>query len=257
MNGTVAEIWRFPVKSLQGERLDSAQVDETGVVGDRGFAIVDVESGKVLSAKRYGQLLDGSARTFADGSVMLTIPEVGDVAATDPRVHDLLTAWVGRPCRLEPRNRVDAARFDMSMEVDGDESTVFEWPCAAGSFVDVAHLHLLTTASVAAGASLYPDGNWDVRRFRPSVLIAVDDAEPSFLEDAWVDGEVGIGTVTAHVDFPTVRCPMPARVQPCGIASDRRIVHTLRDNHDTNLGVYATVTQTGRVSVGDAVDFPT
>src|ERR1700722_19753140 len=63
--GSIAALWRYPVKSMQGEELDSAEVTERGLLGDRAYALIDVETGKVVSAKnprKWGNLLDFRSR---------------------------------------------------------------------------------------------------------------------------------------------------------------------------------------------------
>jgi len=77
----VLEIWRYPVKSLQGERLDSALVGVEGIEGDRQWAIFDVATGFGLTGRREGALLHASARTV-DGRVEVVLPD-GSVAADD------------------------------------------------------------------------------------------------------------------------------------------------------------------------------
>jgi uncharacterized protein YcbX len=250
--GVVTELWRFPVKSMQGERIDAGELTPKGFVGDRQFAARDADDGRVLTAKRYGRLLLASARTEPDGSIVIVLPEAGEYAAVDPAIHDALTKWLDHPARLEPVPAEDAIEFEMSLNVDEPDTETFNWPCAPGTYLDLAGAHLLTTASLAAAADLYPDGEWDVRRFRPTALIDAGDGE-GFVEDAWVGHHVTVGEAEVEVNMPTIRCPMPTREQPGGLGRDLGIAHTLRDHHGSNLGVYCAVTRAGRVAVGDAV----
>jgi uncharacterized protein YcbX len=249
--GVVRELWRFPVKSMQGERVERGVLTATGLEGDRRYGVRDAETGKVLTAKRYGALLDAAARTTTDGSVVITLPDGVEVAADDAAVHDAISAWLGRPCRLEAPAEA-GAEFEMSFDAEHPDENTFVWPCAPGTYLDLAGAHLLTTASIAAAEALGADSTWDVRRFRPSALIETG-AGGGFVEDAWVGRDVEVGEAVVHVDMPTVRCPMPTRAQPGGLERDLRIAATLRDHHDNNLGVYGTVTTTGDVAVGDPV----
>jgi uncharacterized protein len=249
--GTVSELWRFPVKSMQGERIPEGELTPKGIVGDRRLAALDASDGRVLSAKRYGKLLMASARTESDGSVIISLPDAGEHAADDPAIHDVLSAWLDHPCRLEAPPAEQVA-FEMSLDADRPDEDTFDWPCPPGTFLDLAGAHLLTTASLRAATGLHPDGQWDVRRFRPTALIDAGDAD-GFVEDDWIGGAVTLGAATVSVDMPTIRCPMPTREQPDGIPRDLGIAHTLRDHHSSNLGVYATVTTAGRVAVGDEV----
>jgi uncharacterized protein YcbX len=130
-----------------------------------------------------------------------------------------------------------------------DEDTpLFDWPGPPGTWLDLADAHWLTTASLAAAAELHPDGEWDVRRFRPTALFEVPGS--GWAEDGW--SEVAAGTVRTEVLMPTMRCSMPSRAQP-GLSRDKAIGTTLRDRHDNNLGLYAKITEAGAISVGDEV----
>jgi uncharacterized protein YcbX len=130
-----------------------------------------------------------------------------------------------------------------------DEDTpLFDWPGPPGTWLDLADAHWLTTASLRAGAGLHPDGEWDVRRFRPTALFEVDGEV--FAEDEW--GAVDAGSVRSEVLMPTMRCSMPSRAQP-GLGRDKAIGTTIRDGHANNLGLYAKIVEAGAISVGDEV----
>src|SRR5688572_21061223 len=99
--GTVAQLWRYPVKSFQGEPVDELVIGPGGAGGDRILAVVDPAAKKVLSAKRYADLLLASARL--EGSrVVLALPDGSEHASDDAAVHDALSAWLGMDVRLEP-----------------------------------------------------------------------------------------------------------------------------------------------------------
>ena len=70
----ILELWRYPVKSLQGERLDAAEVTAHGLQGDRAYGIVDVDTGYVLTGRREPRLLFASA-AWHDGEVVITGPD--------------------------------------------------------------------------------------------------------------------------------------------------------------------------------------
>ncbi|MBI2708906.1 MAG: MOSC domain-containing protein [Actinobacteria bacterium] len=248
--GVVTELWRFPVKSLQGERLERATITAAGVAGDRVHAVRDRASGKVMTAKRYGALLDGAARTEADGTVVVCLPHGEEVAAGDPAVDDLLSAWLGTDVVLGRAGDPGSTAFEMSFDAEHPDREIFEWACPAGTFVDLAAVHLMTTASLAAAKARYPAGDWDVRRFRPNVV--VEGAGEGFVEDAWVERTVDVGGAALRGSMATIRCPMPSRAQP-GLARDTRVAATLRDHHDNNLGLYCDVVEAGAVGVGDGV----
>lgn len=245
--GTVAQLWRHPVKSFQGEQVEQLEIGPGGAVGDRTLAVVDPAARKVLSAKRYPALLMASARLL-DGAVVVTLPDGTEHQGGDPAIHEALSAWLDHEVRLE-RPPADVV-YPMEMHTGmSDESTpIFDWPGPQGTWLDLADVHWLTTASLAAAARLHPDGVWDVRRFRPTALI--DTTAEGWVEDGW--SQVEVGEVDSTVFMATPRCTMPSRAQP-GFPVDRAIGTTIRDRHDNNLGVYASVARPGTVRVGDPV----
>jgi uncharacterized protein YcbX len=245
--GTVAQVWRYPVKSPHGARVDSLDLAPGGAVGDRTLAVVDPVAGKVLSAKRYADLFMASARL--DGErVVLTLPDGSEHAADDPDVHRALSDWLGLAVRLEPPPVDGVFPMEMYSGMSDEDSPVFDWPGPPGTWLDLADAHWLTTASLAAITEAHPGGEWDVRRFRPTALI--EATASGFAEEAWTSIEAG--TVGSEVLMATPRCSMPSRAQP-GLGRDKAIGTTIRDANSNNLGVYASVTQSGTVRVGDSV----
>jgi MOSC domain-containing protein len=249
--GTVAGAWHFPVKSLQGEAVDALVFDATGAVGDRTWGIVDQATGKVLTAKRWGVLLEASARLEAGGDVVVTLPDGREHAAGVPGTDEALSAWLDRDVRLS-RPPEGGLPYELTMDPTDDESAVWDFATPPASFVDLAAAHLLTNASLEAGRRAYPAGDWDVRRFRPSLLIAAAGTTSGYEEDSWISRNVACGEVVFEPFMPTPRCAMPTRSQP-GLARDTAVSRTLTDHHDNNLGIYAQVVQGGCVRIGDDV----
>jgi len=245
--GTVAQLWRYPVKSFQGEMVDELDLNPGGAVGDRVLAVVDPAAKKVLSAKRYADLLLASARL--DGErVVLTLPDGAEHASDDPSVHDALSAWLGMPVRLQAPPADVAYPMEMYTGMSDEDTPLFDWTGPQGRWVDLADSHWLTTASLGSIASEHPSGEWDVRRFRPTGLI--ETSADGYPEEGWPTFEVGQAEV--QVLMPTMRCSMPSRAQP-GLARDMAIGTTIRDVNSNNMGVYASVTRGGTVRVGDSV----
>jgi uncharacterized protein YcbX len=251
--GTVAQLWRYPVKSFQGEQVDHLDLAPGGAAGDRTLAVVDPVAKKVLSGKRHPALLMASARLDDDDDVILTLPDGTSHAASDPAVHDALSAWLDLDVRLERPPADVVFPMEMHTGMSDDTTPIFDWPGPPGTWLDLADAHWLTTASLASVAALHPDGAWDVRRFRPTALIdtaLVDTAGEGWPEDGW--SSIEVGGARSEVLMPTPRCTMPSRAQP-GLEVDKAIGTTIRDRHDNNLGVYASITLGGAVHLGDTV----
>ena len=289
----VAQLWRFPVKSMQGESVDSIVIDERGVVGDRRWALVDESDGKVVSAKnprKWKTLLEVSAafvdEPTADSTappVVVTLPDGTavrtDVAGDD--ASDVLSRYLGRDVRLTtevppspkfeetwpaeveglgPENLIVASRIGM----DGDDSVsnLDLATAAAGTFFDLARLHLLTTSTLAAlqAAHTASSGDFDVRRYRPNVL--VEGADEGFAENEWLGRTVSLGGGGAamQVSIPTMRCIMTTMAQP-GLARDVSLLQTISRENRREIfggqwaccGVYGDVAGGGEVRVGDEV----
>jgi hypothetical protein len=270
--GTVCELWRYPVKSLQGEPVDrlvlTADPDGSGVVGDRAWGIVDRGTGHVLSAKTVPALLHAVASSSAEGTgaVAITLPD-GTALTSDDRVacDRALSAWLGRDVGLRPaaaRAEAEGAAgsFQMTFDPPDDDAELVELDMPPGSFVDLAGVHVLTTGSLATMAVARPDGDWAPRRFRPNVLVDTG-AATGHPEDAWVGGRLGVGPATLEVGMRTVRCAMPLRAQPAlgdrpALARDVEVYRTMAQRHDNHLGAYAEVVVAGTVSLGDPVTAP-
>ena len=234
----VLELWRYPVKSLQGEQLDSAEVTRDGLEGDRRYAIYDVETGFGLTARRVPELLFASARLRDDGSVDITLPD-GALARND----DALSAWLGRPVTLRSLDADVPRRYENPV-VDFEHERERDWAPfegAPGAFHDSpgARVSLVSTATI---------GEWDRRRFRSNMLLEGEG------EDSLVGSQVALGEAVIEVGMQIERCVMTVRPQPGGIERDLGVLRTIARERDTCLAVGAVVTQPGRVAVGDALE---
>ncbi len=249
--GRVAALHRYPVKSFQGERLDRVAFGPRGMEGDRRLGVVEAASGHVLSAKRVHELLDADARTTPTG-IEVRVPGGDWLPAPSAAAGAAVSRWLGVDVRVEPPPADGARPFTMSFNLDDETQDVFEWAGPAGTFFDLADVHVLTTASIAAAAAEHPDGEWAVDRFRPTVLIEADGE--GYVEDAWVGGRLRFGGVEVVADQPTIRCPMTTRPQN-GLGRDLDILKTINHHHGGNLGLYCTLAGAGEVAVGDPVVF--
>ena len=254
--GTVQACWRYPVKSMQGLAVDALQLFERGVVGDRVRALIEDEGGHLLSAKRAAALLDASADDHS-----ITLPDGTVMEWDDADVDARLSAWLGKPVRLSEPLPGHQVSYEMTFDPPDDDAELFEIPTPEGTFVDLAPLHIVSTATLEGAAGLRPDLNWDVRRFRPNLVLDIG-GEP-FVENGWVGRSLRFASgATIRISQPTVRCAMPLRSQPehAGrVALGRqpelfRAMSELNTEHPNHLGAYVDVEVPGRVAVGDTVE---
>lgn len=272
--GTVREVWRYPVKSMRGERLEAAQLGERGIAGDRVYALRDAVTGKFASAKRprlWGALLQCVARTDATtGAVSITLPDGRQVTAGQDDVNAAFATLTGRAVALvdEAPERPEIERYWPDVEGlalrDMVTSNVIALGAPAGGFFDFAPLHLLTTSSLATLAALYPSGHVDRRRFRPNFFIEAPDDARGFMENDWVGRTILVGReVRLRITNPVPRCVVPTLPQDDlredigilrAIAEHNRPVIPARDDARLPaLGVYASVEREGVVAPGDVV----
>jgi uncharacterized protein YcbX len=261
---SVVGLWRYPVKSMLGEELNSAEVTERGVVGDRQFAVVDRETGKIAGAKnprKWGNFFDFRA-AYAEppraGSalpeVRLTLPDGSHATSEQPDLEQALSHALGREVAFA---RAQSDRGDKAEEywpdMDGldfrDTVTDFELP--EGTFFDLAVVHLLTTGTIDRLRELYPEGRFEARRFRPNVVVST--AEPGFVENDWIGHTVAIGNeVRLAITGPCGRCVMTTLSQG-DLPKDPGILRTAAQNNQANVGVYADVVAGGTIRRGDPV----
>jgi len=233
----VLELWRYPVKSLQGERLDEAAIDVLGIAGDRRWALFDRDTGLGLTARRVPELLFGSAR-IRDGGVEVVLPD--GTVTTDEGV---LSDWLGR--RVELRTADERSEAAPTYETPADEDVPdptewLQWEGAPGPFHDSPRIRL----SLVSTGTL---GTWDRRRFRANVLL--DGAG----EDELRGVEARLGGVRLRFGLPVSRCVMTTRPQPGGIARDTSVLKTIHRERDGNLAVRAAVLEPGIVRTGDVL----
>lgn len=246
---TVIKLGRYPFKSFQGEAPDAVDIDQSGVPGDRRWAVVDPATGKALSAKRVPPLLDAAALTTADG-VEVTLPDGSRYLCGDPALEKAVSTWLDRDVRIEQADPAAPRSYEFNVSSEDESSPIVDINCPPGTFLDLAAVHVLTTASLRAMAERHPEGQWVPSRFRPTIV--VEDDGDGFVEDAWVGRPVTVGTAVLQPFMPTVRCAMVTRPQQ-GLPRDLDIAKTINREHGGSLGVYCVVAQPGRVELGDSL----
>ena len=237
--GRVSELWRYPVKSLLGERLEETSVTTTGFFGDRRFAIRALSSGHVLSAKKFSRLLTGRA-ALTNGTVTVTLPERPALPIDDPGLPDAFSEWLGFDVEI-----ASVPDQDIRPEIEGDNG-VFRG--RAGAFFDSSPVHIVTTSTLEALTTLHPSGRFDPRRFRPNIVLTAD--EPGFVEETWIGKSFLVGEVELEIMKPCRRCVMTTHAQE-DLPVDRDILRTVNQQNDEVVGVYGIARREGRIWAGD------
>lgn len=224
-------LWRYPVKSMQGESVDAVDVGLHGIVGDRGFGLYDPAADVVLTGRRDPKLL--FATGHADGSV--TLPD-----GTRTTNDGVLSDWIGRPINLRAATEGEAASYELDSDWENDSGAVLRWRGAQGAFHD-------STRTQVSILSIDSTGDHDLRRFRANVIVDGGD------ERELLDKSVRIGDVVLSVVKGIDRCVMVTREQPDGIERDLDVLRAIQRDRENELGVGALVWQVGTVRGGDAV----
>ena len=229
----VVQLWRYPVKSMAGERVTTTAVHATGFEGDRRWGVVDCETGRVLTAKRDKRLLFASARMVAPDRVEIRLPDgsLADDAA--------LSRWLDRPVAVERAGSVGGI-YENPRDFESETDWV-TWQGPPEAWHDSARVSLVSMATL---------GHWDQRRFRPNVIFEGHG------EDALVGHLVQIAGVALEVTKQIDRCVMVTRAQP-GIEADLDILRTINRTRDTYLAVGARVAHPGQLAVGDELTLGT
>lgn len=279
----ISAIWRYPVKSMAGERVQTAAIGDLGLHADRTWAVRDRELGATTSAKRLPALMWCTARYAAPPpadagpghapEVLIGFPDGQEVSSADPAVHRTLSAYLDRDVELRPLPPVsDRAQYRTPMATKADLRTIFglapedplpdlsmfpirklaeitRYATPLGSYADAYPVHLLSEQSLNTMAALAPGSEFDVRRFRPTILVDAPTGSPHPELD-WCGGTVHAPHADLAPLIPTIRCAMPSLDQP-GLERDPAVTRTVAAHSRRCLGVYGTVAKAGRIAEGD------
>jgi len=210
----VSELWRYPVKSMRGERIDVADIRRDGIVGDR-IVHVRESSGRVATSRFRPGLLGLAGTLGADGE-----PLVDGVPWSEPSVLDRVRAVT------EPR--AELVRFD------GED---------VGQRFDVLPLTVLTESMARAVG-------YDHRRFRPNMLIG---GAPDGAELGWPGYGLRIGDALIGVRNRRSRCVMTT-FDPDTLDQDPMVLLHVVRSFDGRVALDCWVEEPGAARVGDPVE---
>lgn len=278
--GTVSQLWRYPVKSMAGERLETAAMTWRGIPGDRGWAVYDETRNGITGAKRLPQLRACRVRyssepVAGEGSppAVLTLPNGTSVSTESDDAARGLSTLVGRAVTLRalgpagsesaPRLTLEgespeAARALMGLLPDEPEADMSEFSperirlLRQGNFFDAFPIHLLTRTTLNTLARLAPETIWDELRFRPNILMEADDAE-GYPELGWIKRRLRVSGAVIEVVTGCPRCVVTTQAVD-DVPQDHRVMRTLVRETRHLAGIYARVVEEGTVRAGDPVD---
>jgi hypothetical protein len=280
--GTIKEIWRYPVKGMAGERLEHCRLGTMGLNGDRIWALRDDARKEIQSCKFRPELLLCSARcrsgdaTGSGEQVDVSFPDGSLLGSDNAEIHAMLSMLTGHASTLEPlrpdteldfyrRHKLDdhtwldelKATFDREAEEPLPDfsqlsQSAVDFVSLPGTFFLVTPFHMVTTATLTHLQNINPQSDWDVRRFRPNVVIETDPGAEGLLEQTWIGRQLVLGNATVDCTETAPRCGAVTRAQH-DFAADKSILRTIVKDADQNVGVYGTVTNSANLCIGDFV----
>jgi uncharacterized protein YcbX len=285
MTAQVLSLWRYPVKSLGGERVAHAEIlSGVGIPGDRGWALRDEKVGEIRGAKQIPGLLRCGARYLEEprGSdtppVEIEFPDGTRLRSDAPAVSQRISEVAGRAVKLVARQpasdtdfyarreplTLDSMRAMFGLEPGEPLPDLSTLPpevmrdlgpyiAPLGTLFDTCELHLISTQSLASLAARLPESAIDVRRFRPNLLVDLPDPRDEFPEQTLSGRRLRVGTALLEVIFPMMRCGMVT--QPQGeLPKDPRILRTLVRDRKQELGAAVRVVEEGVIREGDRLE---
>ena len=273
----ISQLWTYPVKSMVGVSVESVELSSLGIVGDRHWAIRDLERGGIRGAKKIGELMQFTAHRN-DNDVIITFPDGTQVSSADEDVNVMLSGVLGRNVLLESLpadNNLEHFRrgpsdsddpltelrgiFGREAEEPLPDFTAFppevaEFESPPGTHHDCWPLMVMTTSALQAMQEALPDSNVDIKRFRPSIVVETNSGE-GHVEFSWKGKTASLGTAVIEFLDPCPRCIMITRKVNDELPEDRAILrHVVRDLNQA-VGVYARILTPGRVALGDGLAF--
>ena len=263
--GMVVSMWRYPVKAMLGEELNSSYVTERGLIGDRTYAVIDKGTGKVASAKnprKWGKLFDFRA-AFIDSPqvvenippIRITFPDGTHIFSDQDEIDHTLSIVLGTEVRLMRANLDKPSYEEYWPDIEGlaQREKVTDEAMPPQTFFDVAVIHILTTSTINRLRELYPEGRFEVRRFRPNIVVESTSGEKDFIENLWVGKKLIIGEeIQLRVTGPCTRCVMTTLPQG-DLPKDLGILRIVAKYNQVHAGVYASVHRGGTIHRGDRV----
>ncbi|RZO73018.1 MAG: MOSC domain-containing protein [Halieaceae bacterium] len=273
-NASVANIYRYPVKSMMGEALSEADIGEFGIAGDRGWAVRDEKRGGIRGGKKIPQLMTLAAQS-GPAAPLITAPDGDSASASSEGINEWLSDKLNHPVTLWPllpaeqldhyrRGAPDTEDFEQELravfgrlpdeplpDLTGFEE-LLEFESPPGTYFDAFPISVMSQQSLATMNQLNGDSLFDVRRFRPNLLVDISGSDHPFPEQAWVGKTLSIGSVKLKIEMTCPRCSMTTHGFD-DLPQDAQIMRKLVANSEGNLGTYASVVQAGKVFAGDSV----
>ena len=272
---SVLNIYRYPVKSMMGESLSEANIEEAGIPGDRSWAVRDEKRGGIRGGKKIPQLMTLAAQSGPTAPLIMA-PDGDSASASSEHINEWLSGKLNHPVTLWPllpadqlehyrRGAPDTEDFEQELrsvfgrlpdeplpDLAGFEE-VLEFESPPGTYFDAFSLSIMSQQSLATMNQLDGESRFDVRRFRPNLLVDIPDTDHPFPEQAWIGKMLSIGSVKLRIEMTCPRCSMTTHGFD-DLPRDTEIMRQLVNHCDGNLGIYASVQTPGQISIEDHIE---
>ena len=274
-NASVLNIYRYPVKSMMGESLSEANIEEAGIPGDRSWAVRDEKRGGIRGGKKIPQLMTLAAQSGPTAPLIMA-PDGDSASASSEHINEWLSGKLNHPVTLWPllpadqldhyrRGAPDTEDFEQELrsvfgrlpdeplpDLAGFEE-VLEFESPPGTYFDAFSLSIMSQQSLATMNQLDGESRFDVRRFRPNLLVDIPDTDHPFPEQTWIGKMLSIGSVKLRIEMTCPRCSMTTHGFD-DLPRDTEIMRQLVNHCDGNLGIYASVQTPGQISIEDHIE---
>ncbi len=275
--GAVTDLFRFPVKSLRGERLDAVSVTTAGIAGDRLWAFRDERRGEIASAKHNPGLLQLAATLeWVDGypRAKIVMPDGRTTYSTEEECAVLVSAHLEKEVTLHGLKPADETAHYARVSIPPEEFEAYAreffalkedeplpdlsmlppeamfYTSFPGTYFDVTPIHIVLTSELDHLRAELPDTDISLMRFRPNIVI--DDRVQPLRSDDLVGAKFRVGSVDISVDMTTPRCAMTTHAQG-SLPRAQEIMRKLVLEWKHSFGVYGTVRKGGNIVVGEEV----
>jgi len=262
--GSIASLWRYPVKSMLGEQIERTIVTAKGLLGDRAHALLDLSSGKIASVKypqKWAKLLDCRSSlketTFKSDipTVEIFLPDGSCLDSNNPRLKEILSDFLATEVELisqSPHN-ANIDQYWPKVEGTAQQDTTTQIYLPNGTFFDSCSVHAITTATLNKLQELFPKGQFQLQRFRPNIVIEPASDEVDFIENDWLGGVLTIGeTVQLKIDTLCPRCVVTTLAQG-DLPNDLDILRTTAKYNNVIAGIRSSILQAGEIQQGDLI----
>lgn len=235
--GKIKEIMRHPVKSFCGENVQQTRIMEYGLYGDRSHAFLDeTRQGKFLTITQFPEMVRYKARFVGEESIE-EYPKV-EIVTPEGKVFSWENQELFKEIEHKSKRKISPITYSPS-----------HVPLGA---IEEEHIQLVTDASLNKLKEMWGSFAVDHRRFRPNLLIDLQEKIP-FIEETWFGRRIKIGSeVEIQLKRHCERC-MIITVNPDNAEKDSTLLKTVVKERNNHFGVYASVIKTGKIHVGDEV----